>query len=61
LHRGSDSSILSDPPPTFRLPSPVTAIFEIVQPHSTSLANPLTGESFFRRTPLAHVPAVEDW
>lgn len=59
-HRGSASSIRADPPPTFRLPSPVTAMFEIVHPHSTSLAKPLTGESFFMRAPAVHAAGVED-
>jgi hypothetical protein len=47
------------PPPTFRLASPVMAMFEMVARHSTSEANPLIGESRFMRTPAAHIPAVD--
>ena len=39
----SDSSMRSESPPTFRLASPVTAMFEMVAPHSTSDWKPEIG------------------
>ena len=57
--RGSASSMRSDPPPTFRLPLPVIAIFEIAQPHSTLPGKPESGESFFSRAPADHALDVD--
>src|SRR5512142_2943950 len=50
----------SESPPTLRLASPVTAMFEMVAPHSTSDWKPETGGSFFRRVPAGQEPGVED-
>ena len=59
LQRAFASSIRSDPPPTLRLPSSVTMMFEIVQPHSTSLLKPERGDSFLRSAPAGHEPGVD--
>src|SRR5579885_3453675 len=50
----------SESPPTLRLASPVTAMFEMVAPHSTSDWKPEIGGSFLRRVPAGQEPGVED-